>query len=59
MKNTCIVCDENENKKVTNFKIIVEYENPYAFGYPEICNWHETFKTIRCPNCSRKIETRK
>lgn len=55
MENTCIVCDENKNKKVTNFKIIVEYENPNAQGYPDLCFWEEKYSTKQCPVCKRKV----
>ncbi len=55
MENTCIVCDENKNKKVTNFKIIVEYEKPNAQGYPDLCFWEEKYSTKQCPVCKRKV----
>lgn len=51
----CTMCEENSNKKVKKIKIIVEFENPNAHGYPEICNWEAQYSTKQCPVCRRKV----
>lgn len=55
LKQKCKVCEENGNKKIKSIKIIVEYENPNAQGYPDVCFWEEKYTTKQCPVCKRKI----
>ena len=30
-------------RNVTDIKIIISYENPQAYGYPEVCQWSEEY----------------
>lgn len=52
----CNYCKENKFEKLKGIKIIYEYENPEAYGYPEIVNWNRTYDTNCCPVCGRKIK---
>ena len=36
--------EETPTKKIVGIRLIVEYENPQAYGYPEICRWAQEFK---------------
>lgn len=51
----CEFCDENETKKIIEAKIIVKYENPEAYGYPEVAYWDEEYELKTCPICNRKL----
>lgn len=51
----CKYCEENKYKKIKAVKIIYQYENPEAYGYPEVAFWNETYDIICCPLCGRKI----
>ena len=35
---------ETPVKKISNVKLVIEYENPQAYGYPEVCHWLEEYK---------------
>lgn len=52
----CEVCEENEFKEVIGVEVTVKYENPKAYGYPEVVYWDEKYKIKNCPVCHRKLE---
>lgn len=54
--NYCKFCKESEKAKIKNVKIIYEYEDPEAYGYPEPAYWSKEIDTFFCPMCGRKIE---
>lgn len=35
---------ETQTKKVSNVTLVVEYENPQAYGYPEVCAWNKEYE---------------
>lgn len=37
------VFTETPTKEITDITLIVDYSNPQAYGYPEVCNWSESF----------------
>lgn len=34
---------ETPTRSVADIKIIISYENPQAYGYPEVCCWSEEY----------------
>ena len=36
--------DETPIKKITGMRLIIAYENPQAYGYPEVCRWEQEFE---------------
>ena len=54
--NYCKFCKESEKAKIKNVKICYEYENPDAYGFPEICRWTKDVDIFFCPMCGRKID---
>ena len=36
--------EETSTKKITGMRLIIEYENPQAHGYPEVCRWEREFE---------------
>ena len=52
----CDFCKENDFKRIVGVKIIFEYENPEAKGYPDISFWKDTYGTKQCPICRRILE---
>ena len=38
------VFTETPTKKLANVILVVEYENPKAYGYPEVCRWEEEYE---------------
>ncbi|CEK34279.1 hypothetical protein UMC2_34901 [[Clostridium] sordellii] len=53
----CEFCNENETKKIIDIEVIIKYENPKAYGYPEVAYWDEKYKLENCPICYRKLKT--
>ena len=51
----CKFCKENERSKIKNVKIIYEYEDPKAYGYPEPAYWSKEIDTFFCPMCGRVV----
>ena len=51
----CQYCEESKFEKLKAIKIIYQWENPEAHGYPEIAYWNRTYDIVRCPICGRKI----
>lgn len=35
---------ETPNKKISNITLVIEYDNPKAYGYPEVCHWSEEYE---------------
>ena len=35
---------ETPVKKISNVKLVIEYENPQAYGYPEVAHWTREYK---------------
>lgn len=35
--------EETPTKKITGVRLVIEYENPQAYGYPEVCRWEQEF----------------
>lgn len=52
----CEACKEDEYSKITDIEIIVKYNNPKAYGYPEIVNWDDRYKIKNCPFCGRELK---
>lgn len=52
----CEYCKEGRNSRVTGIKIIYEYEDPYAYQYPDVAFWNKVYQTDSCPICGRKID---
>ena len=53
----CKYCEENDNKKIIDVIVDIKYENPNAYGYPDVAYWHKKYKIKHCPFCGRKIES--
>lgn len=53
---SCNYCEENKFEKLKAIKIIYQWENPEAHGYPEIAYWNRTYDTNCCPICGRKFK---
>lgn len=51
----CDYCRENDRAKIRAVKIVYLYEDPKAYGYPEVAYWDRTYAIERCPICGRKI----
>ena len=34
---------ETPMKEIIDIALIVKYNNPQAYGYPEVCNWSESY----------------
>ena len=51
----CKFCKENERSKIKNVKIIYEYEDPKAYGFPEPAYWSKEIDTFFCPMCGRVV----
>lgn len=34
---------ETPTKKISNITLVIEYDNPQAYGYPEVCHWSEEY----------------
>ena len=37
------VFTETPTKKISGVTLIIEYDNPQAYGYPEVCHWSEEY----------------
>ena len=35
---------ETPNKKISGVTLIIEYENPLAYGYPEVYHWSTEYE---------------
>lgn len=55
----CKFCRESAKAKIRNIKIKYEYENPEAYGFPEVVHWQEEYETSFCPMCGRVINDSK
>lgn len=53
--DSCKFCKENERSKIKNVKIIYEYEDPKAYGFPEPAYWSEEIDIFFCPMCGRVV----
>lgn len=54
--NDCEYCKEGRNGIIREVKVVYEYEDPYARGFPEVCFWNKVYQTNGCPICGRKLE---
>lgn len=54
-EKTCEYCKEDKYSKVKSVELIYHYENPEAYGFPEVVYWDEKYSTDGCPICKRKI----
>ncbi|MDU3775717.1 MAG: hypothetical protein E7G47_10895 [Clostridium perfringens] len=52
----CEFCAENKYKEIKSIEVTVKYENPKAYGYPEVVYWDEKYRLKNCPVCHRKLE---
>lgn len=55
----CKYCSENDNATIKRVVVTYEYTNPNAYGYPQICDWKESYKIDVCPICHRKLNNLK
>jgi hypothetical protein len=55
----CPYCKEDDRSKIKSITIDYHYENPQAYGYPELCFWHDKYLLGFCPVCGRRIFTEK
>lgn len=35
---------ETATKRIIGMKLVIEYENPKAYGYPEVCRWSKEYE---------------
>jgi hypothetical protein len=35
---------ETPTKKIAGMTLVIEYDNPLAYGYPEVCHWSEEYE---------------
>ena len=35
---------ETPSKRITNMTLVIEYDNPQAYGYPDVWSWTEEYK---------------
>lgn len=47
----CKYCDASDKRQLVKATIIMKYENPKAFGFPERCFWEERHVVNVCPFC--------
>lgn len=52
----CQYCKEFKKAKIKKVVITFTYENPQAYGYPEVCNWDKSYVTNACPMCHRILD---
>lgn len=36
--------EETPTKKIAGMRLVIAYENPQAYGYPEVCKWEQEFE---------------
>lgn len=53
--DSCKFCKESKRSKIKNVKIIYEYEDPEAYGFPEPAYWSKEIDTFFCPMCGRVV----
>lgn len=53
---SCSYCEENENAKVRDASLIYHYDNPNAYGYPEVAHWDQKIRMNYCPMCGRVFD---
>ena len=53
----CKYCKEDDKSKIRNVVVTFNYENPKAYGYPEIVYWSEAYNINYCPICKRIINS--
>lgn len=34
---------ESETQKISNVYLVIKYNNPQAYGYPEVVNWEKVY----------------
>lgn len=51
----CEYCSKNKNKKLLGIEVIFKYDNPEAYGYPEIVYYNNKVELDYCPMCGRKL----
>ena len=51
----CEYCEETKTRKLLKIEAIFYYENPIAYGFPEICNWDKKAQMYICPICRQKV----
>ena len=34
---------ESETQKISNVYLVLEYDNPQAYGFPEVAHWKKTY----------------
>jgi hypothetical protein len=37
------VFEETPTRKIKSVILTIEYENPLAYGYPEVCHWCDSY----------------
>jgi hypothetical protein len=52
----CKYCKESKYRKLLKVEVTYFYENPEAYGFPEIVYWNEKHNLKYCPICGRKLE---
>lgn len=35
---------ETPTKQISSVMLVIEYDNPKAYGYPEVCHWSEEYE---------------
>lgn len=58
-KPTCDICLEEERCVIEGVRVIIEYTDPLAYGYPEIVHWTEQYALLVCPFCGRALKNLK
>lgn len=51
----CKICNETQFKNIIKATVEFKFENPEAYGYPEIVYWDEKYKIKNCPFCGREL----
>lgn len=51
----CDLCYETKDSKIKDITLIVNRENPEAYGYPEVVYWKEKYQVGNCPKCGREF----
>lgn len=51
----CDICRETQFKNIIKATVEFKFENPEAYGYPEIVYWDEKYKIKNCPFCGKEL----
>lgn len=52
----CEYCYNTKDRELLEIICKYRYENPNAYGYPEIAYWTEEIKLNFCPMCGEKFK---